>query len=277
MNVTEQNVLHHASCITKRKYSGRQFTAVYGVPPNIAAVAWNHMVQLDTYQGSNISLTDFLMVLHFLKIYSNETVLSNLFHTTEKTFRSKYKKALSLLSSIPVICWENRNLVENSRHRAKVSIDGTDCRIFEPTPFDTKWYSHKHNGPGLRYEVGICIVSGHIVWVSGPHECGIPDITIAREGILHILEDGEKIIADGGYRGEAAIWHKGHNQYSAKLEGVVRARHETANKKLKDFGVLTQRFRHHLSLHGFCFHACANLVQLIILHKLPLFNLENKE
>ena len=86
-----------------------------------------------------------------------------------------------MLSSIPLICWENRNLLENKGH--KVSIDGTDCSINEPTPFDTKWYSHKLKGPGLHYEVGICIVSGHIVWVSGPHECGSnPDFKIALTG-----------------------------------------------------------------------------------------------
>ena len=43
-----------------------------------------------------------------------------------------------------------------------ISVDGTDCRIYEPEPFDTKWYSHKFNGPGLRYEIGVCIVSGNI-------------------------------------------------------------------------------------------------------------------
>ena len=146
---------------------------------------------------------------------------SKLFDVTEKTFCDKYKKALS-------------DLVENNGDWAKVSIDGTDCSIYEPTPFDTKWYSHKLNGPGLRYEVGICIVSGHIVWVSGPHECGsYPALKIAREGILNILENGEKLIADRGYKGEEQIWHKGHCAYSAKMEGIVRARHENTNGKLK--------------------------------------------
>ena len=273
MTVTAANVLNTATPVTKTKYSDRQFIAIYGVCANVGAVAWNHIIQLEAYDVS-VGLKDFLMLLHFLKTYSSETVLCRLFGITEKTFRSKYKKALSLLARIPIICWENRRLIENMDHRAKVSIDGTDCLIFEPTPFDTKWFSHKHNGPGLRYEIGICIVSEHIVWVSGPHKCGVPDLVIAREGILYILEDGEKIIADGGYRGEPNIWHKGHCRRTAKLEGVVRARHENANGRLKNFGVLNQRFRHDLSLHGYCFHACANLVQLTLLHESPLFQFE---
>ena len=38
---------------------------------------------------------------------------------------------------------------------AKITIDGTDCEINEPSPFDRKWFSHKLRGAGLRYEIGI--------------------------------------------------------------------------------------------------------------------------
>ena len=41
-----------------------------------------------------------------------------------------------------------------------ITVDGTDFKIKEPTPFSPTWYSQKHNGPGLRYEVGICIHTG---------------------------------------------------------------------------------------------------------------------
>ena len=36
-----------------------------------------------------------------------------------------------------------------------ISLDGTDFRIPEPTVFDPKWFSHKFNGPGLRYEIAL--------------------------------------------------------------------------------------------------------------------------
>jgi hypothetical protein len=39
----------------------------------------------------------------------------------------------------------------------KMTIDGTDCRIWDPMPFSPKWYSHKFKCPGLRYKVGLCI------------------------------------------------------------------------------------------------------------------------
>ena len=32
------------------------------------------------------------------------------------------------------------------------SVDGRDFQIFEPEPFDTKWFSNKFKATGLRYE-----------------------------------------------------------------------------------------------------------------------------
>ena len=53
-----------------------------------------------------------------------------------------------------------------------VSVDGTDCMIHKPSPFRSKLWSQKFNGPGVRYEVGLGIQNGDIVWVNGPFPCG---------------------------------------------------------------------------------------------------------
>ena len=88
-----------------------------------------------------------------------------------------------------------------------MSIDGTDFRIPEPGLFhkeySPQWYSHKFKGPGVRYEVGLCIRTGMIVWISGPYECGIwTDIKIFRDALVHDLDSDERVEADKGYRGE---------------------------------------------------------------------------
>ena len=72
----------------------------------------------------------------------------------------------------------------------RVSIDGTDCRIEEPSPFDEKWFSHKFKGPGVRYEIGIA-VNGNIVWVHGGFLCGEwTDLKISQGAVLEVLDDG---------------------------------------------------------------------------------------
>lgn len=73
-----------------------------------------------------------------------------------------------------------------------LSLDGTDFRIMEPSEFNPKWYSHKFNGPGLRYEIGICIRIGNIVWANGGYPCGgWPDIKIFRDALGYALHPGE--------------------------------------------------------------------------------------
>lgn len=60
-------------------------------------------------------------------------------------------------------------------------MDGTDCPIQEPHPFDYKIYSHKLNSPGLKYELAISIQTCDIVWVNGPFRAGQGDNTIFVE------------------------------------------------------------------------------------------------
>lgn len=84
----------------------------------------------------------------------------------------------------------------------KTSLDGVDFPVNEPSPFIEKWCSHKFKGAGLRCEVGVCVQTGLIVWVNGPHPCGsCPDLRIARELIIHEIDipGGEMTLADGGH------------------------------------------------------------------------------
>lgn len=69
----------------------------------------------------------------------------------------------------------------------------------EPSPFNPKWWSHKFNGLGSRYEVAISIHNGDIVWVNGGLPCGEwPDLRLARNTFIDHLEPGKKPLADAG-------------------------------------------------------------------------------
>ena len=165
-------------------------------------------------------------------------------------------------------------------NRCLITVDGTDCKIYEPTPFDPKWFSHKFLGPGVRYEVGICIVTGKIVWVHGPFPCGDwPDLRIFRNCLMGCLAPREFVIADGGYYDgyEYTVTPTGANEWLDSKESEARARHETVNRRFKQFNVIGSRFRHNKHLHGICFRAVANIVELMIETNSPLFNVEYDE
>ena len=152
--------------------------------------------------------------------------------------------------------------------------------IEEPTTFWKGWYSHKLNGPGIRYEIGISLKKGHLVWVHGPFPCGEwPDVMIFRHCLKDFLDENERVEADDEYMGEEPVSCKMPGGFYSRSEDVglwrqrLRSRHETANSRLKNFDILCQRYRHGLEDHAFIFRAVAVLTQLAIESGEPLFDL----
>jgi hypothetical protein len=72
--------------------------------------------------------------------------------------------------------------------------------VWETYPFDPDRWSYKLNGPGMHYEIGVCIAAGHIVWLNGPYKPRLwVDISIFCHRMMWALNDGEWIVGDGGY------------------------------------------------------------------------------
>ena len=207
-------------------------------------------------------------------MYDTEEANATRFKCDEKTFCENCWQVVSIIANMDLIRFEARNMGGNERYSLRFSIDGTDCRIREPIPFNEKWYSHKFKGPGIRYEIGVAI-NGPIVWVHGGFPCGEwNDLKIARDSVLELLDDGEKVIADGGYKGDGRIvTPNGLNDEIARIRSMCRARHENVNCLLKNFNVLSHRYRHKLSKHPMCFNAVANIVQADILMSNKLFTI----
>jgi len=59
-------------------------------------------------------------------------------------------------------------------------------------------------------------------------------------------------------------------------EERVRGHHETLNGRLKNWGILSQLFCHHITMHGDVFWECAVAVvtQLTVENSEPLFEVE---
>jgi hypothetical protein len=156
-----------------------------------------------------------------------------------------------------------------------VSLDGTDCPIQEPILFNSMWYSHKINAAGLRYEIGLNIKAGTIVWVNGGVPCGTwSDLKLARSAYTSAIVRGEMTIADDGYGDSNYFIHPKQFPRSSVQQKKIMARHETINRRLKQFSILTVPFRHELNKHPTCFHAVANITQMMIMNGEPLYEIK---
>ena len=93
-----------------------------------------------------------------------------------------------------------------------------------------------------------------------------------------LLRAKEWAQADLGYRGEKHTCIIIPNQFDSdaikKLKDDVRARHETVNKKFKQFAALKEVFRHDLDKHQPVFEAIAVLTQIGIGNGEPLYQVQ---
>ena len=88
------------------------------------------------------------------------------------------------------IDFNNRHMMADSGQHCKVTVDGMDFCIKEPSLFNLKWYSHKLKVPALCYANGMCIKARLIVWVNGPFPAGDwSDLKIVRSGFNHHLQN----------------------------------------------------------------------------------------
>lgn len=170
------------------------------------------------------------------------------------------------------INWDKRHQ-DHRNTSVNVSIDGIDFEICEPSPFNRKWYSFKHNGAGLRYEIGLSIDLGEIVWAYGGVPCGeYSDLRLAREVFVYELDLNEKAIADRGYKDGNFFITPDNSPSYPKIKRIL-ARHETINRRLKQWKCLSTKFRHPLFHHPKCFHAIICITQIIVQNGEPIFKI----
>jgi hypothetical protein len=84
------------------------------------------------------------------------------------------------------------------------------------------------------------------------------------------------VIADRGYRGEEGVVATPNIHDSLETSNFkkrARARHETFNKRIKNFKIIAGPFRHSLDRHSVAFEAVCVLVQYDIENGHPLFEI----
>eukprot|EP00804_Cyclotella_cryptica_P013907 CCRYP_002431-RA/>CCRYP_002431-RA protein AED:0.29 eAED:0.34 QI:0/0/0/1/0/0/4/0/136 len=97
--------------------------------------------------------------------------------------------------------------VSSSRH-GPCSLEEFRC---DP---NSKWWSHKFNGPGVSFEVVCDPVYGKIRWINGPQPVSVHDITFLRGGkkgkmntwnrssLYFNVPESVKLVGDSAYAGQ---------------------------------------------------------------------------
>lgn len=112
------------------------------------------------------------------------------------------------------------------------------------------------------------------MWSSPPYRGSINDKTIFRQGLVHLIPDGYLAIADQGYSGvKLAPISEFDTPDVVMFKKRVLARHETVNKRIKDFAVASVKFCHGIAMHDIVFDSVVTLCQYNIENGEPLFAL----
>ena len=115
-----------------------------------------------------------------------------------------------------------------------------------------------------------------------PSENGLILVSIFRDALKHYLGKHERVEAGDRYRGEAPGKVKCPASFANPIENKcmqqrVRSRHETANKRFKQWAILDQTYRHNIDDHAYIFNAIVVLTQLYLENGEPLFFVNYKD
>lgn len=266
-----------------RKWDSRdkedRFKSLFGACPIVIAAAWE---LIKASVDDNIDQSHLLWGLVFLKVYApnEETHCSIVGWPTKKEFREKSWHIVKNLADqkSKVIKLKNRFKNAPSNNKGKglrkiplMTADCTDCKIDEPSPWNTKWASRKFNGPGLQYIVAIALYSNNICFSAGPSPATRNESSTCKEELLPLLPATEPIEVDAGPKGDSRLMGPaaGSSRIIRKKKSVARGRQETIFSRLKQFNVLDTHFHHRatneedmMEKHHICFDACLVMTQL---------------
>ena len=199
----------------------KMYRAHFGISPTVTLRIWNKLNDNNLLRrNERAEPRHLLWCLYFLYVYPTETVGARTFNSSRPTFR---KWVWTLVVELELLCLKEVRFLNisitfmsrklnirwiklSNRYRGDIgndcllTVDGVDCMTLEPQPFNRLNFSHKFNGPAVRYEVAISILGGDICWVNGPFRPGAnPDAVIFSSGLRHQLDEGARVEADNGY------------------------------------------------------------------------------
>lgn len=270
-----------------RRTNDERFKAHYGVGAETVCAIAN--------DNPGITFKHLLITLCWWKLYETEHVMAGRWDLHEEVIRGVVQMTTRRLAKR-----KKDKIVFGNFHKKQVylgTIDNKHCRLQEPrTDPDSKWYSHKFNGPGVTYEVAVDIVKDRILSVNGPYPASCHDITIFRGGktktkkdkwdqnaLYFKIPEGKRLIGDSGYLGEpdkVTTTLGGHSKEVKAFLARAKSRQETVFTRYNNFKILNDGFRHgknglkaKLKLHKSVFDAISVVIQYDLESGHPLFSM----
>lgn len=276
----------------KAEYEGatksdhRKFREAYNLSPEACQKVYQDLSGLTGDDRiENPCITQLFRTLRWLKTYpteNNEAGHNGCSAKTSRKYRWIYVSAIFALSKKKIKWPFELNGGNVPLEVFLATVDGTHCLIYEPRKFPGKeWCSYKFKKAGLAYEVAVGVWNGNIVWINGPFPASTGDNLIYQSagGLKSKMPPGKKLIADGVYLSNPEI--SGRNPTDskalAKFKERAKGRQETVFARLKNFHILSTRFRcktdDRFQKHKMVFESCCALVQYDIENGHPLFQI----
>ena len=274
----------------RKETNQARFVGHYGFPPETVAAVLN---------DNTIDERELMMTLYWWKTYDTEFRMESRWHRHPETIRNTLFDVCENLAAR-----KSDKIRFDNFDPKQVFLASIDCVHFECQEFGTdpsgKWYSHKHNGPGLSYEVCVDTTKDRIVWANGPFPAASHDITIFRGGkkkdgkhtwrkssLFHKIPVGKRLVGDSGYVGEAdkvSTTLGGHSVEAKRLFARFKSRQESLFRAYKALGIMGgDSFRHkgrqgggskeRVAVHGLVFDAITVVMQYNMESGFPLFDI----
>lgn len=247
------------------------FKGRFGCTPLGASLMWADMLVSGNPQcriGVDANPLHLLIATRLLSKYETERDLAGFFgyndRATVRHWAQVYTNKIHLL-----LAGKMGSLEEAAADGLMyaLTLDGTQCPANEFRPFTKDNFAHKFNCCGVNYELGVMLHKPKLCWIHGPTQPGAAnDLTVFESRLMGEMEariPGRRAIADGIYA-PAAGYISTQNDLDppevAKFKDRALSRHEKFNGLLKNYDILTKKFRHGRENHRVAFEAVCAVV-----------------
>ncbi|KAL7548803.1 hypothetical protein ACHAWF_012061 [Thalassiosira exigua] len=271
-----------------------RFKAHFGPEPTTVV---DILIDLKEDFSSDLIYRDVFMSMNWLKLYDVEHVLAGRWKCGEDYIRHAVRENARKIQTL-----KPQVILLAGFKDAEIYVGMVDTCMFDNQEYrlnpHTKWYNHKSNSAGVKYEFALALRRDELLWMHGPIPAGLkhdrtifcggtqkePKTNWDRQSLYFQLPEGKKLIGDSAYSGipeKVTVAMDSHSKKARDFINGAKARQESYFWRLKTYAVLRGRFRHgkttddKLDKHQMCTEAVCVMVQYDLKHH-PLMQVTGK-